>query len=196
MSREIGDERRRYRRRSLRDRAIEAVDWLKAHPAGAAVLALFLGVVAIQLVAPARSARPEDLHVGDCLYIRTPQSMDVGPGARPIGDVVTVEGVLMGGGAEQAGCDTSHGHEVSALVEVPAVPPVPSGVSVRPTVQASANTACAAAFPVYVGRPLAGSIYETFAALPATFGNVADAVCLVARRDGQWMTHPARGSAE
>ncbi|MBI3751154.1 MAG: hypothetical protein HY263_05805 [Chloroflexi bacterium] len=196
MSREIGDERQRYSRRSLRDRGIEVIDWLKGHPAAAAVLALFLGVAAIQIVAPARSALPADLQVGDCLYIRTPQSMDVGPGARPIGDQLAVESVLMGGGAEQAGCNTSHGHEVSGRVEVPAVPPVPPGVSVVPTVRAEANTACATAFSGYVGHALAGSIYETFAALPPTFDGTAEAICLVARRDGQWMTHPARASGE
>src|SRR5438045_3964320 len=90
--------------------------------------------------------------------------MDVGPGARPIGDQTTVEAVLMGGGAEQASCTASHGHEVSALVEVPAVPPVPSGVSVLPTVRAEAETACQAAFQGYVGHPLSSSNYETFAA--------------------------------
>lgn len=196
MSREIGDERRRYRRRTLRDRIVEVIDWLKAHPAASAVLALFLGVVAIQLVAPARSALPGDLRVGDCLYIRTPRSMDVGPGARPIGEADTVAGVLMVGGAEQAGCGASHGHEVSALIEVPAPSPLPSGIAIRPALQAAANAACDSAFPGYVGRPLAGSIYQTFAALPTSFGSVADAVCLVARRDGQWMNHAARGSAE
>ena len=196
MSRELGDERARYSRRSPRDRAVEVIDWVRAHPVAAAVIALFIGVVAIQFVAPGRSARAADLRVGDCLYVRTPNSMDVGPGARPIGDQTTVEAVLMGGGAEQASCTASHGHEVSALVEVPAVPPVPSGVSVLPTVRAEAETACQAAFQGYVGHPLSSSNYETFAALPATSEAVADAVCLVARRDGQWMNHPARGSGE
>lgn len=193
MSREIGDERRRYSRRSLRDRVIEVIDWLKGHPAAASVLALFLGVVAIQLLAPARSALPSDLHVGDCLYIRTPQSMDVGPGARPIGDVVTVEGVLMGGGAEQAGCNTSHGHEVSALLDL-VTPSEGFGGSGDPVTKA-----CVEAFAGYVGHSLDGSIYETFAAVPTPNEIAAGAdgaICLVARRDGQWLTHPARGSGE
>ena len=198
--RQLGDERGRYRRRSLRDRAIEVVDWLKGHPAASAVLALFLGVVAIQVAAPARSALPADLRVGDCLYIRTPSSMDMGPDARPIGDVTTVEGVLMGGGAEQAGCRTSHGHEVAAIVPVPGTrPPLPSGVSIVPTLRAEVQASCDAAFAGYVGRPEAGSIYETFAALPdeaAILGGAQPAICLIARRDGQWMSHPARGSDE
>jgi hypothetical protein len=194
--RELGDERRRYGRRSLRDRAIELVDLARAHPLASAVAALFVGVMVLQLLIPARSALPRDLEVGDCLYVRTSSSLDVGPNARPIGDPATVEGVLMSGGAEQAGCNGSHGHEVLALVEVPAVPPVPSGVSTLPTVRAEADAACLAAFAGYVGHQPSGSQYESFAALPPIVDSPVDAICLVARRDGQWMTHPARGSGE
>jgi hypothetical protein len=189
-SREIGDERQRYSRRSLLDRLIEIVDWLKAHPAATVVLALFLGVVAIQVVAPARSALPGNLRVGDCLYVRTPSSMDMGPGARPIGDASTVAGVLMGGGAEQAGCDASHGHEVSAIIDLAAVVGDPGD---------PVGHACATAFGAYVGYALDGSIYETFAARPTQAQQAAGlsvGVCLVARRDGQWMMSPARGSGQ
>lgn len=51
----------------------------------------------------------------------------------------------------------------------------------------------------YVGRPLEGSRYSVFAAVPEpTAGGPSPAlgICLVARADGQWMDHPARGSGE
>ena len=194
MSRQVGDERGRYSRKSLRDRAIEAVDWARAHPAASTVLALFVGVVAIGYVAPARSALPDDLRIGDCLYVRTTSSMAVGPDARPIGPPSEVEAVLMSGGAEQAPCDTSHGHEVALVVRLqPGSGASPDGE--RLALQAT----CDRTLEAFVGRAAALSLYETFVAIPnpdARAAGVTHAVCLVARRDGQWMTHPARGSGE
>jgi hypothetical protein len=196
VSRQLGDERGRYRRRTLRDRAAEAVDWVRTHRSASAVLALFIGVMAIGVVAPARSAMPTDLEVGDCLYIRTTASMAVGPDARPIGPPSEVEAVLMSGGAEQAGCGTSHGHEVAAVVHLGTGQlPGASGEALRDSIQ----PACDAAFAAYVGKDAVTSLYETFAVVPGGdqfAAGLTDAICLVARRDGQWMTHAARGSGE
>jgi hypothetical protein len=136
---------------------------------------------------------PDQLAVGDCLYVRVPAGSSE---TQVIGSPDVVRAVLLSGGAERASCTASHGHEVSARVEVPAVPPLPSGVSVLPTVLAEATVACDNAFAGYVGKALADSLYESIAVVPATFETSADVICLVARRDGQWMDHPARGSGE
>lgn len=158
------------------------------------MLALFLGVVAIGYLAPARSAMPDDLRVGDCLYIRTTSSMAVGDDARPIGPTSEVEAVLMSGGAEQAGCDTSHGHEVALVVDLQ-----PGAGASLEGERAALQATCDRTFESFVGRPAALSLYETFAAIPnpdARAAGVTHAACLVARRDGHWMTSPARGSGE
>jgi hypothetical protein len=42
-------------------------------------------------------------------------------------------------------------------------------------------------------------MYETFAVVPDEArwdAGFHRAICIVARADGQWMTHPARGSGE
>ena len=151
-------------------------------------------VVGILLsVSGGRSVAAADLEVGDCLYVRTSASAFT---ARPIGGPDEVGAALLAGGAERAGCAASHGHEVSARVEVPASTPVASGAPVPSTVLAGAKAACEAAFAGYVGLALADSRYETFAVMTTSSGNTADVVCLVARRDGEWMDHPARGSGE
>jgi hypothetical protein len=164
------------------------------------VLILFVGVVVVQRALPARSALPMDLAVGDCLYVRTTSTIEFGPDARPIGDAASVSEVLLAGGAEQAPCDGSHGHEVSLTVPVGAAAPSPSGVAdglAGP--DDPSQEACVAAFEGYVGHALDSSLYETFAAVPTAeerASGITRAICLVARRDGQWMTHPARGSGE
>jgi hypothetical protein len=55
---------------------------------------------------------------------------------------------------------------------------------------------CTAAFEAYVGRPSGGSIYVTFPAIPAASDSSKPIVCLVARADGSWMDHQARGSGK
>jgi hypothetical protein len=58
---------------------------------------------------------------------------------------------------------------------------------------------CDAAFEGYVGRAAAGSVYETFAVVPTIErwqAGERTAVCLIARKDGHWMSSPARGSRE
>jgi putative regulator of septum formation len=143
-----------------------------------------------------------NLEVGDCLYVRAvaDQSSD-----RPIGEPHDVAGALLAGEAERAACDASHGHEVSAVV-VPALETLAPGAT--PTLldhaqmQALTGPLCDAAFAAYVGHALSGSRYITFPVVPDTDAAAGWAaggrrtVCLVARADGQWMDHPARGSGE
>jgi hypothetical protein len=64
--------------------------------------------------------------------------------------------------------------------------------------RAEAPGRCAAAFEPYVGRRLTGSIYTTFAAIPAAGDRNAAplVICLAARADGAWMDHPVRASGE
>jgi hypothetical protein len=138
-----------------------------------------------------------------------------------VGDPVAVEAVLMAGGALRAGCGTAHDHEVSAVLTVGGAsgagsgPSAPGGASTpgsaaasgaegasfpgREALVAEAGPACDAAFPGYVGAPIAGSLYVTYPAVPtagAWAAGARTAVCLVARADGRLMDHPARGSRE
>lgn len=125
------------------------------------------------------------MRVGDCLYVRVPANQDPD---QPVGQPEDVATALLHGGAERASCDASHGHEVSAVIPLDAFNDA----------RAEAQARCAAAFEPYVGRPPTGSIYTTFAAIPAAgAGNAGQlVVCLVARADGAWMDHAARASGE
>jgi hypothetical protein len=203
----------RYQRATLREQLLELLGWFRTHKAIGAILVVFAIGWLTQIVAPPRPADPVDLAVGDCLYARTGSSMDVGPTARPIGPPADVEAVVLAGRAERASCSLSHGHEVSAVVALgapgsagasgdpgsAAPTPAGTGAAAMTGIRAFVQARCDAAFEVYVGRSAAGSIYETFAAVPTLErweAGERTAVCLVARRDGQWMGSPARGSRE
>jgi hypothetical protein len=129
---------------------------------------------------------PNDLAVGDCLYVRVPTSPS---DAQVIGSPDGVRSVLLSGGAERASCTASHGHEVSRVLDL---------TTLRYTL-AESEVACRDAFAAYVGHPIDGSRYTTFPVLPDDAAQAAGAsigLCLVARADGQWMDHAARGSGE
>src|SRR5512135_860498 len=195
--RQLGDERTRYGRKTLVEQAGDVVDAMRAHPVALGVVGVIVAIAAILWFLSGRPVKPADLSVGDCLYVALPSNVDVTPD-RPIGQPGDVEAVLMTGGAEMAPCNGSHGHEVSAIVGLAL--PLPSGVvSTQATLRSYAQTVCDQAFSGYVGHPLTGSTYQTFAAVPATDAWNAgqrSGVCLVARADGGWMTHPARNSGE
>lgn len=183
-------ERDRYGRASLAEQLGNLVGWFRAHPVALTLVAIVVLGIIVQLVAPRRSALPNDLAVGDCLFVPTAESDAVGPGARPIGAPDEVARVLMRGGAEPADCRASHGHEVSAIFDYPRQeetrgPPI----AVR----------CIRAFGTYVGSTVTVTSFVTFAATPTVEqwdAGIHRLICLVARRDGQWMDHPARGSGE
>ena len=148
------------------------------------MLVAFLTVGGILWATRGTSLDPADLGVGDCLYVRTSASQDVD---HPIGTADEVASVLLAGGAERASCDASHGHEVSFVLDL----------TIGRTTGLDLD--CRAAFAGYVGHALDGSRYTTFRVLPTGTQQSAAAkagVCLIARADGQWMDHPARGSGE
>lgn len=202
----------RYQKATLREQLLELFGWFRTHKAVGAILVVFAIGWIVQIAAPPRPADPADLAVGDCLYARTGSSMDVGPTARPIGAPADVEAVVLAGDAERASCSLSHGHEVSAVVALGApgssvagdpgsVAPTPAGTGAAAMtgIRAFVQARCDAAFEAYVGRPATGSIFETFGAVPTLErwqAGERTAICLVARRDGQWMGSPARGSRE
>jgi hypothetical protein len=186
MSRRLGDERARYGRKSPRERLEDILAWPDQHRVAALVL-LIIVVGALLLVATRGAiVRSEDLAVGDCLFVRTDTGQE---GVRPIGDDTAVVRTLLDGRVEKASCTASHGHEVSAVVDVePLRDP-----------RTEAEDLCRQAFEPYVGRPELGSVYGTFAAVPTPQAQAAGAslaFCLVARADGGWMDHPARNSRE
>jgi uncharacterized RmlC-like cupin family protein len=179
-------ERDRYGRKSIGEQVDDLVEWFPAHRTASLVILVFLAIGVAVFAWPRSSASVRDLRVGDCLYIPTGTPAD---DVRPIGDERSVTQTLFGDGAQQAGCDASHGHEVSAIVDFAAVGYVFAEAEVR----------CGQVFEAFVGHPLAGSIYATFAAVPSDQQQLAGAtraICLVARSDGHWMDHPARGSGE
>lgn len=201
MQRQLGDERARYGRKSLREQLGDALHWPSANRfATGVVVVVIMGAVLIAL-AGGRSRNPEGLAVGDCLYIATDAALDP-TATRPIGDEAAVELVLVAGGAQEAGCTASHGHEVLAILTGPEPSPRASGIGTefdRNAIHRLMQPLCEAAFAAYVGHDLAGSAYGTFAAVPEAPQWIAGGrrtICLVARNDGIWMDHPARGSGQ
>jgi hypothetical protein len=185
MPRELGDERARYGRKSWRERLEDVLDWPSSHSTLAGVLVAF--VVVGLLVSASRGLRvdPDAIEVGDCLFVRA----TVAQPERPIGDQADVVKAVVAGSMEKAACDASHGHEVSRVVDL----------TTLGDPQADSEAACSRAFEAYVGHAEAASRFVTFAAVPTPPEQAAGAtlgICLVARGDGQWMDHPARGSGE
>jgi hypothetical protein len=202
-SRQLGDERARYGRKSLREQLDDVAGWIRAHPIASGVVAGFFLLGALLSLARGNAADPASLAIGDCLYVHTAAAQG---GDRPIGEEREVTVALLAGDAELAGCGASHGHEVSAIV-VPGAPPTHAPGEIGQALDVAEMRSmvaplCEAAFAGYVGRPLAGSIYTTFPVVPDANGAEAwlnggrRTVCLVARTDGQWLDHPARGSGE
>lgn len=185
-SRRLGDERARYGRKRPREQVDDVVGWIRAHRIATLVAVLFFAVGALLWAARGSQVEIGELAVGDCLYVRAvaDQTSD-----RPIGQPHDVAGALLDDGAERASCTASHGHEVSAVLDL---------TRLHYTL-AESQVACEDVFDTYVGHEPAGSIYAAFPALPDDGAQAAGqhvGVCLVARADGQWMDHPARGSGE
>ncbi|MEO8208735.1 MAG: septum formation family protein [Chloroflexota bacterium] len=183
----------RYRRASLREQLGDVVGWFRSHPVAAiAVLVLGAGYVA-QFVSPQRPTRPTDLFVGECLFARTGAVNDTQAGARPIGGPSDVGPLVLAGAAEYAPCSSSHGHEVLAVI------PLTTPAGAYENQLAAVQVACEAGFEPYVGALESASRYETFAVVPTVddwSAGERTGLCLLARKDGQWMTAPARASGE
>jgi hypothetical protein len=199
MSRQVGDERARYGRKSLREQLEDLFAWPAAHPVGTFVLLFFLVVGSLFFGSRALGVRFESLVVGDCLYVRTDAAQEE---LRPIGERAAVTQTLVAGGAERTDCGASHGHEVSAVVTVPLPSQAVGEIGEQLTadqIKALSDPLCDAAFEGYVGHALAGSRYTTYAVFPEPAAWVASdrrTVCLIARVDGAWMDHLARGRGE
>ena len=182
-------ERDRYPRRTVRDQLEELGDWAREHRL-ALLIALVAVAVLVWLFTPGQPVRPQDLVVGDCLYLRTPAVEDVGPSARPIGEPAVVAAAVLAGRAVRTGCNEPHGHEVAALVDMPRTgEPRPGHL----------QGVCEEAFEEYGGRSVDGSALAPVVATPSAEqwdAGVRRAICLIARRDGEWMDHPARDSGE
>jgi hypothetical protein len=186
VSRQLGDERERYGRKSLRERVEDVVEWPASHRVATGVLIAFVAASLLLTANRGLLVDPRQLAVGDCLFVRASGSLtDV----RPIGDQQAVTESIVAGRVEKASCTASHGHEVSAVIDLAALRyPLPE-----------AQARCAQAFEPYVGLAIEASRYTTFAAVPTPTQQSAGAsfaICLVARDDGQWMDQPARGSRE
>ena len=199
--RELGDERARYGRKSLREQLGDAFAWPGTHRFATGVILVVVAGALLLSAIRGRSASLHDLAVGDCLYIPTESALDPSS-TRPIGDAGAVELVVVEGGAQQAGCTASHGHEVAAILTGPEASARGDGIGTlldRDAINRLTQPLCEAAFAGYVGRALADSAFVTFPVVPepqAWVQGGRQTVCLVARADGQWMDHPARGSGE
>lgn len=199
MHRELGDERARYGRKTLREQLDDAFAWPARNRAATAIVLIVVVGGAVLWLAGNRAVELGRLAVGECLYVPTAAANDP-VSTRPIGDSAAVEDVILVRGAERADCTASHGHEVSAIVvgPEPSAIPVPTrGVLDRDAIRRATRPLCEAAFAGYVGHDLAGSAYTTFPVAPEATAWLAagrTTVCLVARVDGQWMGQPARGS--
>lgn len=201
MHRELGDERTRYGRKDLREQLGDAIGWPASHRfATGIIVVVILGALLISL-SQGRFEDPRSLAVGDCLYVPTAAALDP-TSTRPIGDAAAVELIVVAGVAQKAGCTASHGHEVSAIVTGPEPSPRGTGIGTlfdRDAIHRLARPLCESAFAAYVGRALDGSAFVTFPVVPDAAEWVAGGrrtICLVARNDGTWMDHPARGSGE
>lgn len=204
MHRELGDERSRYGRRSLREQLDDVIAWPASHQVATGVILVVVVGALLLVVARGRPASVGDLAVGDCLYVPTAAAQD-STSLRPVGEAGAVEEVLLTVGGQLTACTASHGHEVSAIV-APTLPTHAPGQMPGLLDEAAKRrmTAplCDQAFEGYIGRSRAESRYVTFPVVPGIEGAEAwldggrRTVCLVARADGVWMDHPARGSGE
>lgn len=201
MVRELGDERRRYGRKDVREQLGDAVAWPGSHRFATGVILVVLVGALLIAAAQGRFVDSRNLAVGDCLYVPTASALDP-TSTRPVGDATAAELILVTGGAQLAGCTASHGHEVSAVLIGPDPGPAASGIGAlldRAAIHRLMQPLCEAAFAGYVGHALAGSAFVTFPAVPEAPEWIAGSrrtVCLVVRTDGTWMDHPARGSGE
>jgi len=171
----------------------ELVPWIRQYPIRGVITILLAAGAIGTLLNPPIEATADRLTSGDCIYARTAAAAETGPGARPIGEPADVEAVIDRGAAVRAACGLTHGHEVSAVV------PILASTADRSVVRETVQERCDAVFDAYIHHPLAGSAYVTFAVIPtpdqlATGPRLG--LCLVARADGQWLTSPAKNSAE
>lgn len=189
-------ERERYQHASLVEQLRGELSGMRAHPGVILVALVVLGGGVLLAVLRPQVAGVRDLDAGDCLYIRAADAVtDAGPGVRQIGTGSGAVRALYVQGAERTLCELSHSHEVLSTMTFPegAFEAYPGG----PVLEVRLRDGCAAAFGAYVGRPLEGSALEMVVAVPDAADwerPIRTGVCLLANRDGTFLSGRAQGS--
>lgn len=178
-TRAADDERRegeRYGRAGLGERTRGALGELGSSLGAVAVLVLLVGGwLLLRFLTPSVVGLAE-LRAGDCLYIRAADP----EGNPPIGTPSAVRDALVRGGAERASCALSHGHEVVAVVPLPA-----GGFQGQPGLMDAADPPCRAAFVQLTDPGLALTVVVPD--MGAWNSGVRVAACLVHRADGRFL---------
>ena len=184
-------ERDRYGRASLGEQAVETVRAYWRNRTARTVILILVGMLVVYRLITPDIVRMADLREGDCLYVNAPGA-GIGVQVEPPGSVA---GRLRTEGAERADCSLSHGHEVSAVLDL--ADPMGAAYAGEGPLADRERARCAEAFERYVGRSPDGSVYETFVVVPGP-DEWADgdrrAVCLVSLGSREFMSGPARGS--
>src|SRR4051794_25261652 len=188
-------ERERYRRASLREQLGGEVRSFLDHTPLVVLVACLLGGWLLLIVTRPEVVPVTRLAAGDCLYIHAADADPDNPSGRAIGSADGAIAGLYAGGAERAGCDRSHSHEVAdAWVLDDAVA---AGYPGEEALRTRVAGRCEAAFTTLVGRPSNGSSLALVVAVPeaATWDAGRRVVaCLVANADGSFLDGRASGS--
>jgi hypothetical protein len=188
-------ERDRYRRASLREQAGGVLAELRDHPGVIAILVVVFGGWAFLRVSQPAVAGVDALATGDCLYVHATDADTDSTNGRATGTTSGQVASLYASGAERAGCDASHSHEVVLQVVFPDA----AGAAYPGLATLTGRTAgtCRSAFEPYVGHPVDGSAFALIVAVPpeaAWAAGVRGAPCLLATNDGSFLLSHAKGS--
>jgi hypothetical protein len=190
-------ERERYQTASLAEQVRGELKAMRRHPGVVLAFLLVLGGgLVLNLLRP-QVIGIRDVAAGDCLYIRAADAArDAVSGGRAIGTDSAVVRALYEVGAERASCDLSHSHEAISTTEFPE--PVAAPYPGESALKERLMETCTTGFETFVGRALVGSELDMVIAVPdESAWNDANRVgaCLVARRDGEYLSGRAQGSA-
>ena len=161
-------EREKYGRASIAEQLGGELAVLRRNTPLLALIAALIGGWLILTLSEPPPVRVGEARAGDCLYIHALDADTDNAGGRPIGSDGAVISALFRGGAERAGCDASHSHEVADawVLDDPLVAAYPGQGELTRREQAR----CEAAFEAYVGRASDGSsLALTIAALVVFF---------------------------
>jgi hypothetical protein len=188
-------EREKYARASILEQVGGELATLRGNRPVQVLLAVLIGGWLLLTVTRPQALHVGDVRAGDCLYVHALDADTDNPAGRPIGSDGGVISALFLGGAERAGCDASHSHEVADawVLEDSLVADYPG----QGELTTRERSRCEAAFERHVGRPVAESSFQLTIAVPppADWADGArNAVCLLANRDGSFLSGPAAGS--
>jgi hypothetical protein len=188
-------EREKYPRASLLEQVADELAILRRNRPLLALLGAIVGGWLILTVTRPQAVTVGQIRAGDCLYVHAADADTDSPAGRPIGSDGAVISALFLGGAERAPCDASHSHEVADawVLDDPLVADYPGQAQLTLREQAR----CEAAFEAHVGRPSEGSSLGLTVAVPPSAewdDGARAAACLVATRDGSFLSGSAAGS--